>query len=327
MDVGVSSVWVSAWPSHEDYIDGREMAETITTYLGRESPAVRHLAGRHIHERRRLRVCDEFGFELGLAKLPGSADTVCHDAISTVLFQLALGAGIQGAVEPRHLFHAVIPAHVLHDQGAPPAVVPDAYMHVALQLEGRMRARRATAADWMLDVKTLHGRGSHYKTCDTRRQTAAVANRAAAVPTDYARHARAIDTEHGLGGAVEARLRMLGDVAGLVVGQYAEGSPAVHALIAAIASAMAGRRWRLLGFRSEAEALSATTTIVRRRVGVAAARAYARHRISRVPYIGVPRAVIERQMARQAATRAGHSRGHVSDAALLAHQLYHDLPR
>ena len=84
--------------------------------------------------------------------------------------------------------------------------------------------------------------GSHYKTCDTRRQTAAVANRAAAVPADYIRHARRIDTEHGLAGAVEARLRMLGEVAGLVVGQYAEGSQAVHALIAAIARAMASRR-------------------------------------------------------------------------------------
>ena len=105
----------------------------------------------------------------------------------------------------------------------------------------------------------------------------------------------------------------------MVVGQYAEGSEEVHSLIAAIATRMASRRWRLLGFRSEAEALSAYTTLVRRRVGVAAVRAYARHRIARVPYVGVPRAVIERQMRRQAEVRAGLTRGHVSAAELFAH--------
>ena len=92
---------------------------------------------------------------------------------------------------------------------------------------------------------------------------------------------------------------------------------------------MAARRWRRLGFRTEAEALSACTTIVRRRVGVAAVRAYARHRVARVPYVGVPRAAIVDQMRRQAEARAGAglARGHVSAEALFAHQIHHDLPR
>ena len=275
-----------------------------------------------------MRVCDVWGFELGLASLPGGGDTVCHDEIAGVIFQMALAAGFQGSVEPRHLFHGVMPAHTLYRQGAPPSVVPDAYMRVALREAGRARrTRRATARDWLLDVKTLHGMCAHYRTCHMQRQSAAVANRAAAVPTEYVHHAREIDADHQLGGAVEARLRMLGEVAGLVVGQYAEGSEEVHSLIAAIATRMASRRWRLLGFRSEAEALSAYTTLVRRRVGVAAVRAYARHRIARVPYVGVPRAVIERHMRRQAEGRAGLTRGHVSAAELFAHQVHHDMPR
>ena len=166
-----------------------------------------------------------------------------------------------------------------------------------------------------------------YRTCHMQRRSAAVANRAAAVPTDYVRHARSIDAEHNLGGAAEARLRALGEVAGLVVGQYAEASAELHSLLDAIAAAMAARRWRRLGFRSEAECLSACTTLVRRRVGVAAVRAFARHRLARVPYVGLPRAVIVRHMRRQELARAGAARGHVSAVDLFAHQAYHDLPR
>ena len=43
----------------------------------------------------------------------------------------------------------------------------------------------------------------------------------------------------------------------------------------------------------------------RRRVGIAVARAYARYRIRRVPYVGVPRAVIDDRVQR--AARAGPS--------------------
>ena len=38
----------------------------------------------------------------------------------------------------------------------------------------------------------------------------------------------------------------------------------------------------------------------RRRMGVAAVREFARHRLRRVPYVGVPRAVVEQRMQREA---------------------------
>ena len=57
-----------------------------------------------------------------------------------------------------------------------------------------------------------------------------------------------------------------------------------------------------MGARSAAEARSFHAADGRRYVGVAAARAFARHRLDRVQYVGVPREVVE-AMRRRAAQR------------------------
>jgi hypothetical protein len=43
-----SSAWIGSWPSERDALSPAEFREVIATYLGRESPAVRALAGRAI---------------------------------------------------------------------------------------------------------------------------------------------------------------------------------------------------------------------------------------------------------------------------------------
>ena len=92
----LSSQWVPAWPTRTVELSRAEMPEVMTTYLGRESPALRHLAGRFIpctHTSRggrggRGRVCDAYGFQLGLATLPGTSDTACHDEAGRELFDI-----------------------------------------------------------------------------------------------------------------------------------------------------------------------------------------------------------------------------------------------
>ena len=56
-----------------------------------------------------------------------------------------------------------------------------------------------------------------------------------------------------------------------------------------------------MGARSEAEARSWWIGYCRRRIGVAVARAMARHRLRRVPFIGVPRPVLDARARRGAA--------------------------
>ena len=53
-----------------------------------------------------------------------------------------------------------------------------------------------------------------------------------------------------------------------------------------------------MGARTQEEARSFIVSSLRRRLGLVICREFARHRIRRVPYIGVPRAVVERRMQR-----------------------------
>ena len=60
-----------------------------------------------------------------------------------------------------------------------------------------------------------------------------------------------------------------------------------------VARRRAQRQWRALGARSEREAYGAIIAGLRRFVGVASMREFARHRLRRLPLVGVPRAVID----------------------------------
>ena len=82
-------------------------------------------------------------------------------------------------------------------------------------------------------------------------------------------------------GPILTRLRSFGRVRGLVYGAYGEASADVHDLLRTAAHEMAERTWRLLGARSADEMRSFMVASARRRVGLAAVQAMARHRLAR----------------------------------------------
>ena len=133
--------------------------------------------------------------------------------------------------------------------------------------------------------------------------------------TEYRGHAQRLDQRYSPGAStpVMERLESFTAVRGLVAGQYGEGSADVHHLSMEIARRLARHSWREFGARSEREALSFTTTMVRRTVGVGILLAHARHRLRRVPLAGVDRPTFDR--LRQAAAgldRRGGWGGHGS---------------
>ena len=85
------------------------------------------------------------------------------------------------------------------------------------------------------------------------------------------------------------------------MGAYGEASADVHDLLSIAADRMAERQWRLAGARSASELRSFIVSTLRRRMGMAAVQAMARHRLARVPYIGVPRQMIEQRVQQNAA--------------------------
>ena len=78
----------------------------------------------------------------------------------------------------------------------------------------------------------------------------------------------------------------------------------VHDLITTAADAIAEKQWELAGARSRREMRGFLISRCRRRVGLAVVQAMARHRLARVPYIGVPYVAV-RTRAQQLAGAAG----------------------
>ena len=105
------------------------------------------------------------------------------------------------------------------------------------------------------------------------------------------------------------RLNHYGQVRALVFGNHGEASPDVHHFISAAARRLARTTWDRLGARSEDEAYSYHVQRFRRDIGIATARECARYRLLRVPFIGVPRAVIRDRHAGRREARAVPAQG------------------
>ncbi len=193
--------------------------------------------------------------------------------------------------------------------GRPPSITPDAAIDVALPAAVTARGQRRSThrlsfRRLLFDVKTIHGGTDHYYSAHARsEQSGAVRHREHSVWPEYQSAARALDEEHSAPGTTPIldRLRMFTRTRGLVFGAYGEASADVHDLIKIGARAQATRLWRLFGARSESEMYSYLVSRARRRIGMAAVHAMARHRIARIPYIGVPRRVVEGRRRRSAA--------------------------
>ena len=79
--------------------------------------------------------------------------------------------------------------------------------------------------------------------------------------------------------------------------------------VSAAARKLASVTWDRLGARSEDEAYSCHVQRFRRDVGIAVAREFARYRLLRVPFVGVPRAVIRDRHAGRREARAVPAQG------------------
>ena len=123
----------------------------------------------------------------------------------------------------------------------------------------------------------------------------------------YLSHARELDGRFSAAGTtpIEDRLRFHTQTRGLVWGAYGEASADVHDLISIAADGLAEQQWRLAGARTASEMRSFLVSRARRRIGLTAVQAMARHRLARVPYIGVPRAAVVQQQQRRQQAQGG----------------------
>ena len=111
-------------------------------------------------------------------------------------------AGLAIGVEPRHLFHTLIPPAVLYQPGGKPGIVPDATIDVALPraVTARGESQRRQLEELrrlFFDVKTIFAGGGAYRSARARDEASgAVAHRAHEVHHEYRRHAERLDGNH-----------------------------------------------------------------------------------------------------------------------------------
>ena len=156
----------------------------------------------------------------------------------------------------------------------------------------------------LFDAKSIFAGGGRYRgSAEVREdQSGAVELRARQVPTEYRRTAREKDQQYGPAGStlIQDRVASFGACRAVVFGNYGEASRDVHTLIHVAAQRLATKHWRLLGARSQGEVHGFYVAQLRRRIGVTAVREFARHRLRRAAYVGVPRAVVEHMMQQEA---------------------------
>ena len=179
----------------------------------------------------------------------------------------------------------------------PRLALPDVVTQIGARRGAAQPARRL-----FLDVKTIHAGTQHYYTRRAREeQSGAVHDRELSVWADYQRHARELDRRFSPAGQspILQRLQSFGRTRGLVFGAYGEASADVHDLLSLAATAQAEHLWRESGARSAAEMRALLIGRARRRVGMAVVQAMARHRLARVPYVGVSRTVVQARAQRR----------------------------
>ena len=131
--------------------------------------------------------------------------------------------------------------------------------------------------------------------CQGQEATRAVDKRAGELTAEYIAKARSTDQQYcgsapGTTGPVETKLASLGDVKGLVVGAFGEGSEDLHTLIhhlatsrVRVAGPQKGKRGQV---RSEEAELAITTSFLRRTLSLAGVRSQSKLLLSRLEVIG-----------------------------------------
>ena len=202
-------------------------------------------------------------------------------------------AGLEAEVEVFNLFAASIPQEGLSrmERGRKvQSIVPD--MRIWIPEEGNSVPR-------LHELKIISSSKTRY---NPHRQgqdaMKAVDKRANELNAEYIKKARNTDQKYcgtlqGNTGPVETKLGSLGEVKGVVVGAFGEGSEDLHSLIhhlaisrVRVAGPQKGRRGQV---RTEEAELALTTSFLRRTLSVVGVRAQARLLLGRLEVIG-PRA-------------------------------------
>ena len=292
--------------------------------MGVPSPVIADCVGQPLRCARQGQVAlDPHGWSLGTTQTSGEREwSIAHNDFLDAIFQELSRAQVPVTMEPRGLFHSIVPPSILYqdladDEPEPqpgqrrhrgrrrrgrPAIIPD------LMAEPYSDGGRGARRQVMYDLKAIHYSESTYPNQalafltprggghQRRGFRSAVQRREEAVPAAYRSAAEAVDSRirrEGFptinGGVVALMGSYLARdaVRGLAFGTFGEGGPNLHALLETVAREQAQQRWRAMGAESYGSAKGYMTTALYRRWGACIARVNARLRMRRLEHVGM----------------------------------------
>ena len=299
----VSAAWRLALPGGDTSLTNQEFSEAAATSLCLPSPACKGRVGEIVKGRKRV---DLFGDAIQSTPLKGDHWRQRHNSILHLLSRMCTWAGVECQLEVFNLFSASLRQEGLnrlekHQQRQ--GLVPDMRIKVPKLPEPLHHRRDGTVtigpepgrpveSQVLHEVKVISCSQTRYKPTWKDR---AVYERAKKLQQEYIVKARNADrkyngVEEGVVGPTERKLLQLGEVRGVVAGNWGEVSEATHALLAHLATSrvrVAGptRGRRGLVRSEEAERASAISSL-RRRLRVAAVRAQCHSLLGRLEALG-----------------------------------------
>ena len=283
----LSSAWLQSLPGPDTKLTSAEFSEAAAAALCIPSPACMEKLGQVIRGRQ---VVDLFGEAVQSTITTGDHYRKRHDAYKMRLFQMCQWAGLEAEVEVFNLLAGSIPQEGLNrmERGRKvQSIVPD--MRISIPEEGNFVPR-------LHELKIISSSKTRYTPHRQGQEaTRAVDKRASELNGEYIRKARNTDRQYcgtapDTTGPVETKLGTLGEVKGVVVGAFGEGSEDLHSLIhhlaisrVRVAGPQKGRRGQV---RTEEAELAITTSFLRRTLSVVGVRAQAKLLLGRLEVIG-----------------------------------------
>ena len=296
----ISSAWLLAIPGYETSLSNAEFSEASASNLCLPSPSCIGRVGDVVKGRVTV---DKYGDNIQATALPGDHWRIRHNAMLHLIHRLCIWAGLPVEIEVFNLFSRLIRQEGLsrsersrHLQG----LIPDLRItlpSVAGGGEGRVGSPGIVGGlpgqsrAVLHELKVISSSRTRYRPSWQRR---AVDVRSSLLQGEYLAKSRAADRRQGVPvgeiGRVEDKLISLGEVQGIVCGQFGEVSEATHVLVSALADSRvhtAGvSRGRNGYVRSDEAERAIAVSAIRRRLGVMAVRCQASSLLGRLERLG-----------------------------------------
>ena len=275
----LSSAWLLSLPGPHTGLASSVFTEAMCAHLCLPSPACRDRVGEKVGRA----VVDMFGDAVMSAPLPGDTWRIRHDTVKSELNRLLTWCNLPATCEVFGLFSHLIPQEGLNriERGRKrQGLVPDFQLQVPCPTGGKVMR--------LAELKVINCCQTRYTPGD---RTRAVDKRSKLLAGEYRKKARDVDrlyggAREGVAGAVENRLLQFGDLQGLVVGAFGEGSDDLHSLVQLLAESKVTAMGLTRGRGGTEAEIGVLVGQIRRMLSTTNVRAQAQCLLTRMTSIG-----------------------------------------